>query len=51
MQAIESTAQTQLPGVMFDVQRVDRLNPGGMTGALLQAEPFYQRPAVKPVVN
>jgi len=44
MQAIQSAAQTQLPGTVFDVQRVDRYNPGGMTGALLQAEPFYRRP-------
>jgi hypothetical protein len=51
MQAIESAAQMQLPGVMFDIQRVDRLNPSGMTGALLQAEPFYRRPAINPTVN
>jgi hypothetical protein len=51
IQAIESAAQTQLPGVSFDLQRVDRFNPAGMTGALLQAEPFYQRPAAKPAIN
>jgi hypothetical protein len=51
MQAIEGAAQAQLPGVPFDLQRVDRYRPGGMTGALLQAEPFYQRPAAKPALN
>jgi hypothetical protein len=51
LQAIEATAQMQLPGVTFDLQRVDRLNPAGMTGALLQVDPFYQRPAIKPAVN
>jgi hypothetical protein len=28
---------------VFDVQRVDRQNPAGLTGALLQVAPFYQR--------
>jgi hypothetical protein len=43
MQAIEAAAQANHPGLAFDVQRIDRFNPGGMTGALLQAEPFYRR--------
>ena len=45
MQAIQTMAQTSVPGMMFDVQRVDRRNPGGMTGGLLQVQPFYQRGA------
>ena len=50
MQAIEAAAQNSLPGLVFDVQRVDRYNPTGMTGALLQTEPFYRR-AADPTVN
>jgi hypothetical protein len=49
MQAIEAAAQSHLPGQAFDVQRVDRLNPGGMTGALLGTEPFYRR--TNPTLN
>ena len=49
MQAIAAAAQAQLPDLAFDVQRVDRANPGGMTGALLQAEPFYRR--TNPILN
>jgi hypothetical protein len=51
MQAIEAAAQKFLPGLAFDVQRIDRTNPAGMTGALLQNEPFYRRRAVTPTVN
>ena len=51
MQAIETAAQASVPGLMFDVQRVDRYNPAGMTSALLQAEPFYRRAAANPVLN
>jgi SseB protein N-terminal domain/SseB protein C-terminal domain len=50
MQAVQAMAQTSVPGMMFDVQRVDRRNPGGMTGALLQVPPFYQR-AGGPTLN
>ena len=42
MQAIQSAAEG-LPDMLFDIQRVDRRNPAGMTSALLQAVPFYQR--------
>ena len=49
MQAIEAAARSHLPGQVFDVQRVDRFNPGGMTGALLGTEPFYRR--TKPILN
>lgn len=43
MQALEAAAQANVPGLMFDVQRVDRFQPSGMAGALLQSEPFYRR--------
>jgi hypothetical protein len=43
MQAIEAAAEKSVPGMVFDVQRVDRYSPSGLTGALLQAEPFYRR--------
>jgi hypothetical protein len=51
MQVIEAAAQGSVPGMMFDVQRVDRYNPAGMTSALLQAEPFYRRPAANSILN
>jgi hypothetical protein len=43
MQAIQAAAEKSVPGLVFDVQRVDRQNPIGLTGALLQVAPFYQR--------
>ena len=45
MQAIQAAAETQVPGMVFDLQRVDRRNPAGMTSALIQAMPFYRRDA------
>jgi len=51
MQAIETAAQAVLPGMTFDVQRVDRYSPAGMAGILLQTEPFYRRHAVNPNLN
>ncbi len=42
MQAIRAAADAAVPGMVFDVQRVDRANPTGLTSALLQAAPFYQ---------
>jgi hypothetical protein len=44
MQAIQAAAEKSVPGLAFDVQRVDRYSPAGLTGALLQVEPFYRRP-------
>jgi hypothetical protein len=41
--AIEAAAQKSIPGQMFDVQPVDRRNPTGFTGSILQTEPFYRR--------
>ncbi|HKB95535.1 MAG TPA: enhanced serine sensitivity protein SseB C-terminal domain-containing protein [Rhizomicrobium sp.] len=51
MQAIEAAAEKSVPGLVFDVQRVDRQNPAGLTGALLQAAPFYQRRTIDPTLN
>ena len=45
---IESEVGQSAPGIVFDVQRVDRARPSGMAGALLQAQPFYQRGAAVP---
>lgn len=50
MRAIEAAAEKSIPGQLFDVQPVDRRNPTGFTGSLLQCEPFYRRPA-KPILN
>jgi hypothetical protein len=44
MQAIQAAAAEFAPGLVFDVQRVDRGNPVGLTDALLRVAPFYQRP-------
>ena len=49
MRAIEAAAEKSLPGQLFDVQPVDRRNPTGFAGSLLQSEPFYR--ATKPVLN
>ncbi len=43
MQAIQAAAEKSVPGLVFDVQRVDRYSPSGLTGALLQVAPFYRR--------
>ncbi len=43
MQTIQSAAQSSLPGLEFDVQRVDSRKPVGLTNAFLQTPPFYQR--------
>jgi SseB protein N-terminal domain/SseB protein C-terminal domain len=45
IQAIEDAAEKSAPGMVFDVQRVDRHNPADLTNALLQVPPFYQRHA------
>jgi hypothetical protein len=45
MQAIEVAAQVHVPGMVFDLQRVDRTNPIGLTEALLKAPTFYLRQA------
>ncbi len=43
IQAIKAAAELAVPDMLFDVQRVDRHNRAGMTDALLQVAPFYQR--------
>ncbi len=45
---IERAAAEGAPGIVFDVQRVDRARPTAMAGALLQAQPFYQRGGAVP---
>ncbi len=45
---IEHAAAQDAPGIVFDVQRVDRTRPTGMAGALLQAQPFYRRGGAVP---
>jgi hypothetical protein len=42
MQALQAVASAT-PDVMFDVQRVDRLNPSGVAATLLLILPFYER--------
>jgi len=49
MQAIQAAAEAHVPDMLFDIQRVDRRNPAGMTSALIQAAPFYVRGA--PTLN
>ncbi|MCX7281555.1 MAG: enhanced serine sensitivity protein SseB C-terminal domain-containing protein, partial [Alphaproteobacteria bacterium] len=39
--AIEEAAQVQVPGLVFDIHRVDRINPIGLTEALLKSRPIY----------
>jgi hypothetical protein len=51
MQVIQKMAETAVPGLMFDIQRVDRRNPAGMTSALIQAVPFYTRGASNLTLN
>ena len=48
LQAIEAAAEDSVPGMVFDIQRIDRRSPAGMTGTLLQVPPFYQRRASIP---
>ena len=52
MQAIQAAAETSVPDMVFDIQRVDRRNPAGLTSTLIQAVPFYQRRAPGgPILN
>jgi hypothetical protein len=51
MQAIQAAVKASVPDMMFDIQRVDRRKPGGMTSALIQAAPFYVRGANTPTLN
>ena len=40
---IERAAQDKVPGLVFDIQRVDRARPQHMANALLSTQPFFQR--------
>ena len=48
---IEQAARTSLPGLEFDLQRVDRAQPRGMADALLKTTPFYERGQPAPKLN
>jgi hypothetical protein len=48
---IERTAQEKMPGLVFDLQRVDRARPAELTDAMLRTEPFYQRAPSGRVLN
>jgi len=43
VEAIQQEAEASVPEMLFDVQRIDRRNPSGLTEALLQVPPFYIR--------
>jgi hypothetical protein len=51
LQAVEAAASQFAAGIVFDVQRVDRQTRAGLTDALLQVAPFYQRRAAGPALN
>ncbi|HSS13362.1 MAG TPA: enhanced serine sensitivity protein SseB C-terminal domain-containing protein, partial [Rhizomicrobium sp.] len=51
MQAVQAAVKASVPDMVFDIQRVDRRNPGGLTSALIQAAPFYVRGANTPTLN
>jgi hypothetical protein len=48
MPEIQRMAETEIPGLVFDVQRVDRNHQMGMADALLQVPPFYHRGQARP---
>jgi hypothetical protein len=49
MQAVQAAAETL--NQAFDIQRIDRANPVGLTSTLLQVPPFYQRRKNGPHIN
>jgi hypothetical protein len=51
MRAVEDAAHQRIPGMVFDLQRIDRAHPNSLTDALLQVPPFYQRRRNGPVLN
>jgi SseB protein N-terminal domain/SseB protein C-terminal domain len=51
LQAIEAAALEAVPGMVFDIQRIDRKTRTGLTDALLQAQPFYLRRNGDPALN
>jgi len=42
MQSVQAAADRSIPGLVFDLQRIDRAHPNSLSDALLQAPPFYQ---------
>lgn len=51
MLAVEAEAARSVPGLVFDLQRIDRARPNNLTDTLLQAPPFYQHRKNGPVIN
>ena len=51
MADIEAMAQKAAPGLVFDVQQVDRLRPAAMAEVLMQAEPFFIRALPGRILN
>jgi hypothetical protein len=51
MQAVEAAADRSIPGMVFDLQRIDRSRPNSLTDALLQVPPFYQRRKAAPAIH
>ncbi|HEY1877457.1 MAG TPA: enhanced serine sensitivity protein SseB C-terminal domain-containing protein [Rhizomicrobium sp.] len=51
MQAVEAAADRSVPGMVFDLQRIDRSHPNSLTAALLQVPPFYQRRKAAPAIH
>ncbi len=51
MADIEQMAQVAAPGLVFDVQQVDRSRPAAMADVLMQAEPFYVRAPAGRILN
>lgn len=49
--AIEAAAQVQVPGMVFDLHRVDRMKPVALTEALLKARPIYTSAAGATALN
>ncbi len=49
--AIEEAAQARVPGMVFDIHRVDRINPIGLTEALLKTRPIYTGAAGASALN
>jgi hypothetical protein len=51
MQAVQAAVDRLGAGMVFDLQRINRLSPNNMTDTLLQVPPFYQRRKHGPVLN
>lgn len=48
MADIEKMARVHVPGLVFDVQRIDRDNPLAFSQVMLKATPFYPRATARP---